>query len=64
MPSAVISECLKNIKFLTNTAVLDTATLLPKLEDKTENIIEVEKFTKAIRYPVGIINVKPDLILL
>lgn len=55
---------IKKIKFLTNTAVLNTATLLPKLEDKTENIIEVGKFTKAIRYPVGIINVKVDLLLL
>lgn len=63
MALAVISECLKKIKFLTNTAVLDIATLLPKLEDKTENIIEVENFTKAIRYPVGIINAKGDLLL-
>lgn len=55
---------IKKIKFLTNTAVLNTATLLPKLEDKTENIIEVGKFTKAIRYPVGIINIKLDLLLL
>ena len=43
------SKCLKKIKFLTNTGIRDTATLLQKLgKDKTESITEEERSTKEL----------------